>query len=206
MRPQPPALATCCTPLARRRASTSTGPSATPRSGARHLSALEDGDYSELPGAVYTKGFLRNYALYLGLDPDRGARSLARGAGSCPARFLGRRGAAAAAAGRPAPRPDVHAQPHRRRGARIGRGAVPGLCRDAAVPVLAGARAAARWCLAHPGRRGPDELRADRHRPCPRHDQGRRPGGDHGPVGGWHRRGALEPDAARCRRAATSSP
>src|SRR4029079_1070057 len=36
---------------------------------ARHLSALEDGDYSELPGAVYTKGFLRNYALYLGLDP-----------------------------------------------------------------------------------------------------------------------------------------
>ena len=36
---------------------------------ARHLSALEDGDYDELPGAVYTKGFLRNYALYLGLDP-----------------------------------------------------------------------------------------------------------------------------------------
>jgi cytoskeletal protein RodZ len=36
---------------------------------ARHLSALEDGDYGELPGAVYTKGFLRNYALYLGLDP-----------------------------------------------------------------------------------------------------------------------------------------
>ncbi len=36
---------------------------------ARHLSALEDGDYAELPGAVYTKGFLRNYALYLGLDP-----------------------------------------------------------------------------------------------------------------------------------------
>ena len=36
---------------------------------ARHLSALEDGDYGELPGSVYTKGFLRNYALYLGLDP-----------------------------------------------------------------------------------------------------------------------------------------
>jgi cytoskeletal protein RodZ len=36
---------------------------------ARHLTALEDGDYDELPGAVYTKGFLRNYALYLGLDP-----------------------------------------------------------------------------------------------------------------------------------------
>jgi len=37
---------------------------------ARYLGALERGDYRELPGAVYTKGFLRNYAAYLGLDPD----------------------------------------------------------------------------------------------------------------------------------------
>lgn len=37
---------------------------------ARYLGALERGDYRELPGPVYTKGFLRNYALYLGLDPD----------------------------------------------------------------------------------------------------------------------------------------
>ena len=37
---------------------------------ARHLTALEDGDYAQLPGSVYAKGFLRNYALYLGLDPD----------------------------------------------------------------------------------------------------------------------------------------
>ena len=37
---------------------------------ARYLGALERGDYRDLPGAVYTKGFLRNYALYLGLDPD----------------------------------------------------------------------------------------------------------------------------------------
>ena len=37
---------------------------------ARYLAALETGDYAELPGAVYTKGFLRNYALYLGLDPE----------------------------------------------------------------------------------------------------------------------------------------
>ena len=37
---------------------------------ARYLAALERGDYRELPGNVYTKGFLRNYALYLGLDPD----------------------------------------------------------------------------------------------------------------------------------------
>ena len=37
---------------------------------ARYLSALERGDYRDLPGSVYTKGFLRNYAIYLNLDPD----------------------------------------------------------------------------------------------------------------------------------------
>ncbi len=36
----------------------------------RYLSALEDGDYAELPAPVYTQGFLRNYAIYLGLEPD----------------------------------------------------------------------------------------------------------------------------------------
>jgi len=36
----------------------------------RYLSALERGEYRDLPGAVYTKGFLRNYAHYLGLDPE----------------------------------------------------------------------------------------------------------------------------------------
>ena len=35
-----------------------------------YLAALERGDYRELPAAVYTKGFLRNYGLYLGLDPE----------------------------------------------------------------------------------------------------------------------------------------
>jgi hypothetical protein len=32
---------------------------------ARYLAALERGEYRELPGPVYVKGFLRNYALYL---------------------------------------------------------------------------------------------------------------------------------------------
>lgn len=36
----------------------------------RYLAALESGDYRELPGAVYTRGFLRNYGKYLGLDPE----------------------------------------------------------------------------------------------------------------------------------------
>jgi len=36
----------------------------------KFLKALEDGDYQSLPGAVYTKGFLRNYAEYLDLPTD----------------------------------------------------------------------------------------------------------------------------------------
>src|SRR4029078_6854800 len=36
----------------------------------RYLSALVSGEYRDLPGSVYTRGFLRNYGLYLGLDPE----------------------------------------------------------------------------------------------------------------------------------------
>ena len=36
----------------------------------KFLRALESGDYQSLPGTVYTKGFLRNYAEYLNLDPE----------------------------------------------------------------------------------------------------------------------------------------
>lgn len=35
-----------------------------------YLSALEDGDYSVLPGPAYVTGFLRNYARFLDLHPD----------------------------------------------------------------------------------------------------------------------------------------
>lgn len=34
------------------------------------LEALEEEDYDRLPAPVYVKGFLRNYAAYLGLDPQ----------------------------------------------------------------------------------------------------------------------------------------
>ena len=37
---------------------------------ARYLTALEEGDYADLPAAVYAQGFVRNYATYLGLDPE----------------------------------------------------------------------------------------------------------------------------------------
>src|SRR5438045_557946 len=34
-----------------------------------YLEAIEAGNWAALPGDVYTRGFLRNYANYLGLDP-----------------------------------------------------------------------------------------------------------------------------------------
>ncbi len=37
---------------------------------AKYLAALEDGEFADLPGDVYTRGFIRNYATYLGLDAD----------------------------------------------------------------------------------------------------------------------------------------
>lgn len=36
----------------------------------RYLVALEDNDYKHLPGDVYARGFIRNYADYLGLSAD----------------------------------------------------------------------------------------------------------------------------------------
>ncbi|MEX2011303.1 MAG: helix-turn-helix transcriptional regulator [Chloroflexota bacterium] len=49
---------------------------------ARYLEALERGDWRALPSAVYTKGFLRNYALYLGLDPAEVLRDWRRDRGN----------------------------------------------------------------------------------------------------------------------------
>ena len=37
---------------------------------AKHLDSLERGDYAALPSAVQARGFLRNYARFLGLDAD----------------------------------------------------------------------------------------------------------------------------------------
>ena len=57
-------------PPASARASTSTAPSATRRSGRATSARSSAATTGSSPASVYTKGFLRNYALYLGLDPD----------------------------------------------------------------------------------------------------------------------------------------
>ena len=59
-----------CSRRASARASTCTAPSATRRSGPATWPPSSTATTRSCPGAVYTKGFLRNYALYLGLDPE----------------------------------------------------------------------------------------------------------------------------------------
>jgi cytoskeletal protein RodZ len=39
------------------------------RINAQYLDAMENGEYSVLPSSTHTRGFLRNYARFLGLDP-----------------------------------------------------------------------------------------------------------------------------------------
>ena len=40
------------------------------RLGSRQVQALENNDYASLPGVTFVRGFLRNYARLLGLDPE----------------------------------------------------------------------------------------------------------------------------------------
>jgi cytoskeleton protein RodZ len=38
---------------------------------AKYLKALEKGDLNDMPGKAYIRGYIRNYALYLGLEVDK---------------------------------------------------------------------------------------------------------------------------------------
>lgn len=42
-----------------------------------YIEAIENGEYDKLPGKVYTKGFIKNYAKFLGLDADAMAKEFA---------------------------------------------------------------------------------------------------------------------------------
>ena len=50
----------------------------------RQVKAIEDGDYKELPGRTFVRGFVRNYARLVHLDPERVVNALPGGA-SAPA-------------------------------------------------------------------------------------------------------------------------
>jgi cytoskeleton protein RodZ len=69
----------------------------------KYLQALEEEDFSIMPPEVYVKGFLRNYAIYLGLDPEE-VRALYKGESVEKGRkpeFMGRSGQIAGGETRP---------------------------------------------------------------------------------------------------------
>jgi cytoskeletal protein RodZ len=69
----------------------------------KYLQALEEEDFSIMPSEVYVKGFLRNYAIYLGLDPEE-VRALYKGESVEKRRkpeFMGRAGQIAGEETRP---------------------------------------------------------------------------------------------------------
>jgi hypothetical protein len=51
----------------------------------RFLRAIEEEDWEALPGGVYTRGFIRTYAAYLGLDGERLAEDFRREVEGAPA-------------------------------------------------------------------------------------------------------------------------
>ena len=67
----------------------------------RYIRALEDEDFHILPGPTYTKGFLRAYAEYLGLDGSRSSTSSTRATTTRAGRWSTRRSPRAPARGRP---------------------------------------------------------------------------------------------------------
>ncbi|MBR0261605.1 MAG: helix-turn-helix domain-containing protein [Selenomonadaceae bacterium] len=44
---------------------------------ALYIEAIENGEYDKLPGAIYTKGFIKNYAKFLEMDVDAVAKEFA---------------------------------------------------------------------------------------------------------------------------------
>lgn len=44
---------------------------------AAYIEAIENGEYDKLPGAIYTKGFIKNYAKFLNMDADAAAKEFA---------------------------------------------------------------------------------------------------------------------------------
>ena len=68
----------------------------------RHLQALERGDFAKLPAPVFTRGFIRAYAGFLGLDPEEMVNAyLSETGGAAP---RGHDASAPAAARRPSVR------------------------------------------------------------------------------------------------------
>ena len=74
---------------------------------ALYIEAIENGEYDKLPGAIYTKGFIKNYAKFLEMDVDAVAKEFANDMAELSAEAE----AAQAAAEEVAPAPEKKFEP-----------------------------------------------------------------------------------------------
>ena len=76
---------------------------------ALYIEAIENGEYDKLPGAIYTKGFIKNYAKFLEMDVDAVAKEFANDMAELSAEAEVE--AAKAAAEEVAPAPEKKSEP-----------------------------------------------------------------------------------------------
>ncbi len=76
---------------------------------ALYIEAIENGEYDKLPGAIYTKGFIKNYAKFLEMDVDAVAKEFANDMAELSAEAEAE--AAKAAAEEVAPVPEKKSEP-----------------------------------------------------------------------------------------------
>ena len=80
---------------------------------ALYIEAIENGEYDKLPGAIYTKGFIKNYAKFLEMDVDAVAKEFATDMAelSAEAETEAAKAAAVATENTPAPEKKVEVKP-----------------------------------------------------------------------------------------------
>ena len=80
---------------------------------ALYIEAIENGEYDKLPGAIYTKGFIKNYAKFLEMDVDAVVKEFANDMAELNAEAEAE-AAKAAAENIPAPEKKVEPKPERK--------------------------------------------------------------------------------------------
>ena len=81
---------------------------------ALYIEAIENGEYDKLPGAIYTKGFIKNYAKFLEMDVDAVVKEFANDMAELNAEAEAEAAKAAAAENIPAPEKKVEPKPEKK--------------------------------------------------------------------------------------------
>ena len=81
---------------------------------ALYIEAIENGEYDKLPGAIYTKGFIKNYAKFLEMDVDAVVKEFATDMAELNAEKEASEAATAAQESAPVPEKKVEPKPEKK--------------------------------------------------------------------------------------------